>query len=254
MQAPCSARLRDRLSRWIVLGLIATITGCASAKVQPLNVYQGSEPLPKPERVLVYDFAVTPDAVRLNSGPIARIRQRLSDTPQTEEELQVGREVAAALSEALVERISALGLPAERASHGQPLAEGALAVEGQFVSIDEGNRLRRMFIGFGLGKTEVRTLAQVYLGTDGGRHLVQEFETTAEGSKLPGMAAMMGAGAAARGATGLATAAGVSGGARTAGEFREGVTAAARRTADSLVQHLVQFFAAQGWIAPEAVR
>jgi len=202
MQAPRSARLRDRLSRWIVLGLIATITGCASAKVQPLNVYQGSEPLPKPERVLVYDFAVTPDEVRLNSGPIARIRQRLRDTPQTEEELQVGREVAAALSEALVERISALGLPAERASHGQPLAQGALAVEGQFVSIDEGNRLRRMFIGFGLGKTKVRTLAQVYLGTDGGRHLVQEFETTAEGSKLRGMAAMMGAGAAARGATG----------------------------------------------------
>jgi hypothetical protein len=168
--------------------------------------------------------------------------------------LKIGREVAAAVSEEVVQRIRALGLPAERAPSIQPLTNGTLGIEGQFISIDEGNRFRRMIIGFGLGKAEVRTLVQVYFGMDGGQSIVQQFETTAESSKMPGMAPMMGVGAAARGAAGLARAAVVSGGMHTVGEFRENVEAEARRTADVLVKRLAQFFAAQGWISPEAAR
>jgi hypothetical protein len=242
------------LALWGALALIVAVTRCAATKVKPVGVYGGQGALPKPDRVLVYDFAVSPDEVSLNSGPLARLRALISDTDQTEAELEVGREVAAALSEELVERIRALGLPAERASGAQPHTSGTLTVEGQFVSIDEGNRLRRMFIGFGLGNTEVKTLVQVYHGTNGGRALVQEFETSAEGSKLPGMGPMMGVGAAARGAVGLATAAGVSGAARTAGEFRHAVEVEARRTAEVLTKHLASFFAAQGWISAEAAR
>jgi Domain of unknown function (DUF4410) len=247
-------QLIKSLALWGALALIVAIAGCATTKVEPIGVYSGQEALPKPDRILVYDFAVSPDEVSLNSGPLARLRQHMSDKDQTEAELEVGREVAAALSEELVEQIRALGLPAERASDAPSHMDRDLTIEGQFVSIDEGNRLRRMFVGFGLGNTEVKTLVQVYRWTNGGRALVQEFETSAAGSKLPGMGPMMGVGAAARGAVGLATAAGVSGAARTAGEFRHAVEAEARRTAEVLTKHLAQFFAAQGWIAADAAR
>jgi hypothetical protein len=59
---------------------------------------------------VIYDFAVSANEVTLNSGPIARLHNLTSDTSQTEGELKVGREVAAALSEELVQRIRALGL------------------------------------------------------------------------------------------------------------------------------------------------
>jgi Domain of unknown function (DUF4410) len=239
-----------------VLALLASgpVTGCGSAKVKPLKANSALEPFPRPDRVLVYDFAVSPDEVSLNSGPLARLRHSMSDKSQTEEELKVGREVASALSGGLVKHISDLGLPAERVSSTQPAMDGTLTIEGQFVSIDEGNRLRRMVIGFGAGNTEVKTMVQVYRGTAHGPHLVQEFETTAAGSKMPGMGPMMGVGAAARGAVGLGTAAGASGAARTAGEFRNTVEGVAERTAAVLAKHLAQFFAAQGWIPADAAK
>jgi hypothetical protein len=68
------------------------------------------------------------------------------------------------------------------------------------------------------------------------------------------MGPMMGVGAAARGAAGLATAAGASGAARTAGEFRNTVEGVAERTAAVLAKHLAQFFAAQGWIPADAAK
>ena len=254
MKPSRAAFVRYRLAAWAVLALIMTIVGCASTKVQPLSVYGSSEPLPRPDRILVYDLAASPEAITPNGGVIARLHSLASATSQTEERSKVGREVADALSEELVRRIRALGLPAERASSLQPLADGTLAIEGQFISIDEGNRLRRTVIGFGAGESEVRTLVQVYLGMDGAQHLVQEFETSAESSKAPGMAAMMGAGAAARGAAALGTAAVAGGGIHAATESRQTAEADAQRTADALVKRLAHFFAAQGWIAPEAAR
>jgi hypothetical protein len=254
LKVVCVTRFGRRLALWGVLALFiaSVVIGCASTKVKPLRANSALEPFPRPDRILVYDFAVTPDEVSLNSGPLARLRHSVSDRSQTEAELKVGREVAAALSGGLVKHISDLGLPAERVSSNQPAIDGTLTIEGQFVSIDEGNRFRRMVIGFGLGNTAVKTMVQVYRGTASGPYLVQEFETTAAGSKLPGMGPMMGVGAAASGAAGLATAAGVSGAARTASEFRNSVEGVAERTAAVLAKHLGQFFAAQGWIPADA--
>ena len=251
---PCASSVWYRLTRWAVFGLMVTIVGCASTRVQPLSVYSSPEPLPRPDRILVYDLAVSPEEITPNGGVITRLHSLVSATSQTEEQLTVGRQVADALSEELVQRIRALGLPAERASSLAPLADGTLAIEGQFISIDEGNRLRRAVIGFGAGGSEVRTLVQVYLGMDSAQHLVQEFETSADSSKAPGMAATMGAGAAAHGAAALATAAAAGGGIHAATESRQTAEADARRTADVLVKRLAEFFAAQGWIAREGAR
>ena len=61
-----------------------------------------------------------------------------------------------------------------------------LVIEGDFVRIDEGSRLRRFVIGFGLGATELGTQVRVFQVTTEGCKPVQQFETAATGSRLPG--------------------------------------------------------------------
>jgi hypothetical protein len=145
----------------------------------------------------------------------------------------VGRAVASILSEKLVNEIRSLGLPAERASGVQPLAKGSFSLEGQFVTINEGDRTQGITIGFGVGNAKVRTLVQGYLGTVDGQHLVEEFETNTERSRDLGMGVMV---------------------TDVAGRFSEiekTAEAEARRTSVALAKQLAEFFAVQRWIAPD---
>jgi hypothetical protein len=250
----CIAGTRHGLRRWLVFGsLLGIFTGCASTGVQPLSFQSGPETFAKPDRILVDDFAVSPAAVSLDDSLMATLGGTSDAQAVIDERMHVGQAVAAALSEELVKRIRALGLPAERGSGGPSPTEGTLALEGVFLSIDEGNRLRRTLIGFGAGASHVRTAVRVSLGSARGPYLLQEFKTNAESPKRPGMAETMGVGAAVRG-VGLARAAVTSGGVHAATAFRETVEADARRTAAELVKRLAPFWAAQGWIAKDRAR
>jgi hypothetical protein len=233
-----------RMSLWrsslAALVLIVSV-GCAPTSVRPTGP-QSTAPLPKPDRVVVYDFAVSLDDIKLNTGPAARVRRMLGRESQSQEQAEVGRKVAGKFAEELVKAIGELGLPAERAPRVPTVPQGTLAIDGQFVSIDEGNRARRLVIGFGVGGTEVTTHVQVYMGRPTGAVLVQEFETKGESSKKPGAAVTMGAGAAV--GAGVA----VGGAASGALETQAGVEADARRTARALAKQLEELFTRQGWI------
>ena len=118
----------------------------------------------------------------------------------------------------------------------QPLAKGSFSLEGQFVSLDEGNRPQRITIGFGVGNTKVRTLVQGYFGTAYGQHLVEEFETHTESAGTPGTSVTMPIWA-------MVT--------DVAGRFSEPRNTAeddAHRTTVALAKQLRRFFAIQGWI------
>jgi hypothetical protein len=256
MQPPLFTHLypqRIALLSWLCLALVV---GCGRTTVTPvLSPYTeptmapagtGSEsavPFAQPDRILVYDFAVSADDVSLDRAVGAQLLQHLKGTSQTEEQLKIGRAMAQTLSAELVAAIQKLGLPAERAGNAPLLTDNTLAIEGQFVSIDEGNRLRRMVIGLGAGATEVKTQVQVYAVTPTNRTLLQEFETTAQSSRKPGMAETMEVGAAVRGAQAVAIGAGVG----AASEYGATVTADARRTAKAVAEKLSQFFASKGW-------
>jgi len=252
--------IRDSF-HWRILLLsglcVAMMMGCGRTSVRSIPVSYNQPaafpagaanepafPRPKPDLILVYDFAVSADDVALDRAIGARVLQQLQGTPQTEAQLKVGRSAAQALSVELVKAIQKLGLPAERASGTPPRVSNALAIEGQFVSIDEGNRLKRMVIGLGAGATEVKAQVQVYGVTPAGNRLLQEFETTAQSPRKPGMAETMGV-SAARGAATTA----LSGGVGVASEYGDTVEADARRTASAVAEKLSQFFASEGWIA-----
>lgn len=202
--------------------------------------------LARPSAVYVYDFAVDQSEVQVDpGGPLQRIRSRLfggdSQPEQSEQVIALGHQIAGQVAQDLVSRISAMGLPAQRIARDQLPPEGAVAVGGQFVDLDEGNRLKRMAIGFHQGQSSVSAAVQLYRVT-GARSAGRLLDFTATGTSppLPGAAVTMGAGAAVQVA------------AATAGakEFRDTLSGDADRLAAAVARNLQTFFAKQGWTAP----
>lgn len=223
-----------------VIGILA---GCAPTTVETVSTYGGQ--LPRPDRILVYDFSVSPDEVTLDRGIGAKLEGLVKGTPRTEEERAIGRQVADALSKHLVQEIQALGFVVERASGTPPATGNILTIEGHFLSIDEGNQTERVIIGFAAGRTDVKALVEVYDARGGRRILVRELETDAKSGYKPGMAVTMGAGAA---AGHLATSAAVSVGATALSETMSAtVEADASRTAKAIAKRLKDYFNSQGW-------
>jgi len=199
--------------------------------------------LPKPEAIAVYDFVVGANDVSPNNAPLSRLMRAVGSS-QTADELKVGRSVANTLAVELVAALKDLQIPVERAGTS-PVADRTLAIEGQFISIDEGNRLRRVAIGLGAGASDVRTHTQLYLGTPTGPRLVDEFETDASSSRKPGAAVTMGASSAV--SAGVAASRAAVGGVQAATEPQDTAEADAKRTAAELAKRVKQIFADRGW-------
>jgi hypothetical protein len=229
-----------------VAGLaLAGLAGCARTSVENVNVKGVG--LPRPQLIIVHDFGVSPSAVALDTAIGSRLLEAVKGNPEADEQLKIGQEVARVVTGNLVKEISKLGIPAVDAAKATPVAGPSLSIEGQFVTVDQGNRLRRAVVGFGAGASEVRTMVQVFENTNDGRRLVEDFYTTVKSSRKPGFGPMAGAGAAAGRA---ATSAAVSAGVGLATAHSQTVEGDAKNTADEIVKVLKKFFAEQGWIAP----
>lgn len=217
---------------------------CASSEVASRRRHVGDEQLPKPGRILVYDFAATPGDIPADaaiSGKYSRYA-----TPQTAEQIRFGRQLGDIVARELVKEILQLGMPAERAKTGPPPGMNDLLIKGEFVSIDEGSRTKRMLIGFGAGAGELKTHVEGYQITDQGKRLLGSGEVKAGGGKMPGMLVPVAGGAAAGSA---ATSVAVSGGMNIAQEKgSESLEAAAKRTAEEIAKLLSNAFAEHGWI------
>jgi hypothetical protein len=91
------------------------LAGCTSVQVN--REVGAMEQLPPPDRVLVYNFAVTPQEVQLDAVGSA-ITQTFDGTADSQQEQQVGQAVANALAKHLVSDIQNMGLYAERGGAG----------------------------------------------------------------------------------------------------------------------------------------
>ena len=230
----------------IALTIALLIIGCARNTMRIAE-----EPpffsLPKPEEVLVYDFAVSPEDIKQNSGLFARIGRSFGDSDQTAEEIQIGREVADALATELTAKIAAMGLKPVRATPNMPITNGAIMITGEFVNIDEGNRLRRTVIGLGAGKSSldshVRILAQG--GGSGVKELIA-FDAHSESGSMPGAAVLGPAGVAAGAGTAAVIGTNVALGAGKA--YKSASAQQAKSMADKIAAELAKYFAKQGWI------
>jgi hypothetical protein len=240
----------DRLGRaGCLLALALGLgSGCASTDVAMSSQYGGA--LPRPQQILVFPFATSPEEVQLDWSPTVIGVWKLQGLSSGQEQQDVAHAVARALAERLVTKVQALGLPAQLAT-GDPVPPpgGTLAITGQFLAIDEGNRAERVVIGLGAGRSDVRTAVQVSEVFPESRRLVENFDVDAKSGRKPGAAETMGMGAA---AGHLAVSAAVTAAGTVASEaFGDDVDADAERTAAKIATVLQSLFQRQGWIAPQ---
>jgi uncharacterized protein DUF4410 len=200
--------------------------------------------------ILVFDFAVDRTDVVENQAFFHQAVVALEDNETAGERADdIGRDAARAMSQQLVAGLRDLGLPAERAVRSQRMPANAIAITGEFLDVDEGNRLQRLVIGFGAGQSQVQTRIRAVQPTPSGPwRTLTEFTTIADSGYMPGAAVTMGAGAAAQGTVTAGAAAAT---AATSGikAYRSQVEEMASRSADKAVDQLADYFGRQGWIA-----
>jgi Domain of unknown function (DUF4410) len=224
---------------------------CAPSHVETTDAYQGAK-LPKPDVVVVEDFAVASDGVALDRGIGARAERMLEGDSTAADQRRVGRAVANAVSDTLVAELRAAGLPAVRAS--DPVGTtgtNRVIVAGELMSIDQGNRLRRTLIGLGAGQSRVASDTTVsYSITETGSRTLLTFRADAESSRKPGAAETMGVGAATgRLAESAVVTAGTNvGGSAISDNLNPTVEADARRMARGIAEKIEDFAAKEGWI------
>src|SRR5262249_39115007 len=253
--SPLGSSRATRRACWreaMALGALLNVVACAPTPVRPHAAASSDSSLPRPERIAVLPFAVSAGDVTENQAIGERIKDSFLSSTASERQLEIGHKVSDRMADDLVSGIRALGLSADRVDRNAVLAPGTLVIDGRFTRVDEGNRLRRLVIGFGAGQSDVDAEVEVDLQTASGRDTVLAFSTDARSAPMPGAAVTMGAGAAAQGGVTAASVA-ASGGVGALKEGRASVDSDAGHTAKQIVAYLSEFFARQGWISAEHV-
>ena len=204
--------------------------------------------LARPKRILLYDFAVSEQEVKEYQG-IMRQQPNIKDA--SERERLLAKDVKDALAEEVVDGLKPLGFVIERVGRETKATGSDLVVDGQLLTIDEGNPLRRLVVGFGTGASLVESQVQLYQGQEGRK--LMEFTTQSDSGKMPGAAATLGVGAAAQGGVtaGMAVANAAVSGVKT---YKSDVARMAAASGDQVARYLSEYFAKQGWIRPDQVR
>ncbi len=215
----------------------AQTPGTGRVQIKPIHSYSGNSPLAKPTSIVVYDFATTPEEVGLNQGALNRVRTRVSGT-EDEDKTNLAHKIAADFSQSLIKDLQKTGIPVSRGVTGELPPDNSLAVRGDFLTIDEGNRARRMAIGLGAGSSKVEAHVECYLKRPAENTLLTEFKATSQSSRKPGAAETMGAGAAPDVA---AAAGGVT-------EMKQGTEGDTSRMAKGIAKEITRNLRTQGWI------
>jgi hypothetical protein len=198
--------------RSAMIALLLTVTwfaGCATDTVKP--TFPTASGLQRPDRVLVYEFAVTPDD--LKQGVIGSQLDR--PAAQTQEEISLGRAMAKSLAENLVSELRSRGINALAYSDAAAPGNTTATIRGGFITLGTGAESR---VGFGLSDNQIRTRIQIFQGTGVDVRLVSEAESVTQSSLERG-----------------ATASGA-------------VEADAKRAAQALAERVATYYRKQGWL------
>ena len=203
--------------------------------------------LPKPNQILVYDFAATPADVP-SSSDYAKPDYR-PPLPQTSEEIALGRQLGAQVASALAEQIRGMGLSAVQASPGVQPQLNDIVIRGYFIAVEEGSTAKRMAIGFGSGSSKLVTAVEGYQMSAEGLRKLGSGTVDAGGAKGPGAAL----GVAGWVVTGSPLGLIASGGMKAYGEMSGSskVEGRAKATAKEIAEQLKLRFQQQGWIEPK---
>jgi hypothetical protein len=228
-----------------VLGMLflLVVAGCASTKVTSRQQLVTGQ-LQRPGRILVYDFAATPN--ELPPGSVLAVQYSGGAAPQSGEQIATGRKMGALVAQELVKQILEMGMMAERGTPGATPDVNDIVIRGCIISYEEGSAAKRVTIGFGSGSSQMSVAAEGLQMTPQGLRTLGYGAAESGGSKGPGSA--VGA------ATFIATAnpAGliISSGTKIYGEMSGSskIEGRARKSAEEIADVLKKRFKEQGWI------
>jgi hypothetical protein len=207
----------------------------AKINITPLAAYIGSSPLPKPRKILVYDFAVNPDEVQVDKLQALRPRHLITgDKSQDAVAASAGKKFYLEL----VKAMEKTGIPVEHVAAGSPPSDNAMVIQGSFTSLKEGTKAERDTIGMGAGSADVETKVDVHLKTPSDSVLLSQFQTDTKAAKNAGAVVPV--------VAGLNPAVAVT--KSTVTDRRKTLNAYAAKTADAAAKEIFKSMAAQGWI------
>lgn len=165
----------------IIVSIIAA--GCSSTEVTSRERLV-NEKLPRPAKIVVYDFVANPADVPEDSALAAKSGEK---TPaQNADAIKSGNELGTSIATQLVQQIRDMGLPAEKATPQTKLQINDIVLRGYLVSVMQGDAAKRVVVGFGYGASELETAVEGYQMTDKGLRKLGSAKVKAVGNKTPG--------------------------------------------------------------------
>jgi len=165
--------------------MVILTAACAQSSVHPIaRTVDGK--LPRPARILVYDFAVSEANLNEYQGIM---RQQPSNRDSAARQREIGKIASESLTLHLTQGLRQLGFTVERVPRDARFGENDMIVDARLVSVDEGSPLRRLVIGFGSGASAMTTRVQVFAA--GQRQKILEFATQASNGRMPGAVATL---------------------------------------------------------------
>ena len=120
----------------------------------------------KPRPVVVHDFAFDVAHLSTEQGPMSGregpAKRILGNIRPEEAPAEKAVRLAGLLSETIAKELTALKIPATREPQGTSWPATGLVVRGEFLEVDEGNRLKRAVVGFSAGASEALVQVEVY--------------------------------------------------------------------------------------------
>jgi hypothetical protein len=148
------------------LFLHAALAGFLWQAIDFMNQHAFAQATVSKQPVYVSDFLfdsqnLKPDEGLLGrrEGPVGRLLQGLKPS---EDPAAKARELVTLLSNTIVAELNNAGIGANRFEPGALTPQDGLLVGGEFLEVDEGNRMRRAMVGFGAGSEEVKVQVEVY--------------------------------------------------------------------------------------------
>ena len=226
----------------IALSLLI-LAACATTKVSNQQVEVADEKLPRPDRILVYDFGTS--AAEVAPDSLLAGTDDAEPTP-TPDEIAQGRELGAEIARELTTQIDAMGIPAVTATGQTQPYLNDLVIRGYFVSIKQGSAAERMLIGFGAGAAELKTVVEIYQMTSHGLRKLGSGEVASGGPKGPGAAVPAAVAIATANPIGLIVTSAIKVGGEVSGHST--IQGRAKATAQEIAAELKPRLQKRGWI------